>query len=81
MKKNIRDSISPKTLLFFTVLFVLFMPQHALAYLDMYTGSYFLQLLLGGVLGILFAINVYWNKIKKFCNQLFSRKKEPGQHE
>lgn len=52
----------------------LVLPDCALAYLDLYTGSYFLQLLLGGLFGVLFAVKIYWTKIKEFFFRLFSVK-------
>jgi hypothetical protein len=35
-----------------------------LSYLDPGTGSFFIQLLIGGLLSLLFLVKVYWNKIK-----------------
>jgi hypothetical protein len=81
MNKDIRNSILQKPFLFFFILFFVVFPQNAFAYLDFYTGSYFLQLLLGGIFGALFAIKVYWKKIKTFFVQIFSKKKDASQHE
>jgi len=36
------------------------------AYLDPGTGSYIIQLLVAGLMGILFLVKVYWRKIKGF---------------
>ena len=38
----------------------------ASAYLDPGTGSYILQMLVAGVLGGMYAIKLYWNKILNF---------------
>ena len=38
--------------------------QHAYAYLDPGTGSMLLQGLIGGIAGGLFAIRLYWGKLK-----------------
>lgn len=46
------------------------------AYLDPGTGSYLFQLLIAGLVGLLFAIKVYWGKIKSFIARLLSRSEE-----
>ena len=53
--------------------FVLFLaaPGEALAYLDPGTGSVLLQLLLGGVAGVLMAAKLYWRQLLR----LFRREK------
>jgi hypothetical protein len=38
--------------------------MHLLAYIDPGTGSFFLQLLVGGVFGILFVIRRSWRQLK-----------------
>jgi hypothetical protein len=55
------------------------------AYLDAGTGSIILQAVLGGVVGVLVAIRLFWNQIKAFFSRLLHRSKqheEPqdGQH-
>jgi len=45
------------------------------AYLDPGTGSYILQLLIGGLLGGLFAIGLFWKKSLAFIKRLFTGKK------
>lgn len=55
------------------VLLVLF-PEPLFAYLDPGTGSYILQIILAAVLGGLFAIKLFWNRIKVFLKRIFSRK-------
>jgi hypothetical protein len=55
-------------------LFGLIFPQIAFAYLDPGTGSYILQMLIAGLLGILFAIKVFWTRIRIFLSNLFSKK-------
>lgn len=49
-------------------------PNVSYAYLDMGTGSYILQIILGGILGGIFWIKIYWMKFKSFFVRLFSRK-------
>jgi hypothetical protein len=51
----------------------------ARAYLDPGTGSYIWQLLVGGLLGGLFAAGVFWRRTLVFLKRLFSgRKKNDG---
>jgi hypothetical protein len=49
-----------------------------LAYLDPGTGSYLIQLLIAGLLGLLFVVRLYWNKIVAFFRKVFKRE-EPVQ--
>lgn len=42
-------------------------------YLDPGSGSYLLQLLIAGILGALFAIRLYWKRIKGFFLKLLGR--------
>lgn len=50
------------------------------AYLDPGTGSYIVQLLIGGLLGGLFAIGLFWRRSLAFIKRLFTGKKHdlPG---
>ena len=52
-------------MVFLPVLFIGFSHQ-AYAYLDPGTGSLVLQLLIGGILGALVTIKMYWTKIKNY---------------
>ncbi|HMD90625.1 MAG TPA: hypothetical protein VKF38_15835 [Anaerolineaceae bacterium] len=45
-------------------------------YLDPGSGSFLLQILLAALLGIAFAVKIYWKKIKA----LFTGKKEPAEN-
>ena len=58
---------------FFGLIFVMTFNSfnEAWAYLDPGTGSMVLQLLLGGVAGVVVVVKLYWEKIKIF----FSREK------
>jgi len=38
----------------------------AYAYLDPGTGSFFLQMLIGGIAGSLVALKMYWSRVKSF---------------
>ncbi len=56
-------------------MFYLIFPQVAFAYLDPGTGSYILQMLIAGILGAFFMIKIFWNKIKFFFVNFFSKQK------
>ncbi len=49
-----------------TILLLTAVPRPALAYIDPGAGSYMLQLLLAGAISALFAVKVFWGKIKDF---------------
>lgn len=58
------------------ILAVLLFPSAAHAYIDPGTGSYFLQILIAGMLGAAFAVKLYWRKIKSFLDgTVFGRNK------
>ena len=57
-------------------LFFFVFPQKAYAYLDPGTGSFILQLVIAALLGGLFAVKIFWNKIKIFFRNLFRRWKK-----
>jgi hypothetical protein len=64
-------------LLLLVFLYLLF-PPSVYAYLDPGTGSYIFQLLLAGLLGLLFAVKIYWGKIKLLVQRVFSRDQAEG---
>lgn len=45
----------------------------AAVYLDPGSGSFFIQLLVAGLMGALFFIGAYWRKVKAFILKLFGR--------
>jgi hypothetical protein len=52
-------------------------PQETYAYyLDAGTGSIILQAVIGGLVGGLFAIKMFWHQIKGFFRKLFSKDAE-----
>jgi len=64
------------TIITLALIFVLCVPAYA--YLDLGTGSYFLQIIVATLLGAMYAIKHYWYKVKLFCINLFSKfKKRP----
>jgi len=60
-------------ILIFAILVLLSFSTEAYAYLDPGTGSYILQLIIAGLLGGLFALKMFWSKVKNFFVNLFSR--------
>jgi Na+/proline symporter len=48
----------------------------AVAYLDPGSGSFFIQLLVAGLMGALFLIGVYWKRVKTFFMKMFGRSVE-----
>ena len=51
----------------------LIFPRPAYAYLDPGTGSYIFQILIAGLVGGLFAIKIFWKRIKAFLKKIFSK--------
>jgi hypothetical protein len=62
------------------ILFSLTLPSNVYGYLDPGTGSYFLQLIAAALVGSLFAIKLYWKKIKTSFKEIFSKKKKIGKN-
>jgi hypothetical protein len=52
---------------------LLIFPSLSEAYLDPGAGSYILQMLLAGALGLMFTIKLYITKIKSFFRGLFGK--------
>ncbi len=51
----------------------------AFGYLDPGTGSYIIQLLIGGLLGGLFAVGLFWKRVLAFAKRLFKpRRNDAG---
>ncbi len=55
---------------------VLASPGRAHAYLDPGTGSYLFQILIAALVGGLFAVKLFWGRIKLFFLGLFGKKGE-----
>lgn len=55
--------------------FVVFTFRHSTVYpyLDAGTGSIIIQALIGGLVGGLFALKIFWGRISTFFKNLFSR--------
>jgi len=52
------------TLVAWIALLHLIFPQPCFAYIDPGSGSYFLQILVAGLLGLLYSIKLYWARIR-----------------
>jgi len=63
--------------LFLIVALQLILSQNAFAYLDPGTGSYIFQVVVAILIGGIFVIRTFWQKIKKFFSNLFSKKHSP----
>ena len=62
----------------FALLLVLASTREAHAYIDPGTGSYVIQLIIAALVGVGFAIKIYWGRIKGFFSRSPSGEQEPG---
>lgn len=60
--------------LLFTVFSNIF-PLYTYAYLDPGSGSYIIQVIIGVFFAGLVAVKMFWNKVKLFSKNLFSKQK------
>jgi hypothetical protein len=67
------------TIMIFIGLYQLLAPEKSYAYLDPGTGSYILQMAMAAILGSLFAIKMFWKRIKNFISGLFGGNKNDEQ--
>lgn len=65
----------------FLFIFCLLFPGEADAYLDPGTGSYIIQLVIAGLLGVSFTIKLYWKRIRGFIFRLFLKQKDGSDSE
>lgn len=59
-----------------TIIAQIIRPPNAFAYLDPGTGSYIFQVLVATLIGGIFTLKIYWQKIKNFFISRFSKKQE-----
>lgn len=52
------------------------LPDYAYAYLDPGTGSFMLQLIIGGLVSTLFTIKIFWRRIIGLLTGMLRRKKK-----
>lgn len=57
------------------VLMIVFSPAEALAYLDPGTGSYIVQIAIASAVSALFAIKIFWKRLKDRFHAIFRRNK------
>jgi hypothetical protein len=51
-------------------------PPKVYAYLDSCTGSFVIQIILASLLGIIFAIKIYWKQLKASLTNLFFKQRK-----
>lgn len=59
--------------IFVLILVALGLSKEAHAYVDPGTGSYLLQILVAGFLGLLYALRLYWARLKSFLTSRILR--------
>lgn len=72
-RSNVNKLKSAAYLTALVFLLILTDSRSAYGYIDPSTGSYFLQILLAGLLGGLFALKVYWRNVKNYLSRMFSK--------
>lgn len=65
-----------KTFIALLLLYGVFFPFPAHAYLDPSTGSYILQIVGAAIFGSLFALKVWWRQVVNFFSRIFKRKEK-----
>jgi hypothetical protein len=60
-------------LLIFIFIFIFF-SKECQAYIDPGTGSFILQIIIGGILGFLFMFKTYFKRIKRFFLKILHKK-------
>jgi len=77
MKKSKRP-----VLVFFALLCVLLLTsKNAYAYIDPGSGSYMLQLLIAGLVGLSFTIKSFWKNIRMYFSARFGKKEKQKQEQ
>jgi hypothetical protein len=76
-----RFLIGFKNVIIITVVLLLWSARGVDAYIDPGTGSYIIQIIIGGGLGAAFALKVYWKKVKFYFSNLLSKKTKNDKHE
>ena len=70
-----------KNVLILAVILIFWPIRKTHAYIDPGTGSYIIQVMIGGLLGAAFALKVYWKKVKAYFSNLFSKLTKNDKHE
>jgi len=61
-------------------LMIAIIPHIAFAYIDPGTGSYIIQIAIAALVGGLFAVKMFWIRIKTFITSLFKKKIDEDEH-
>ncbi|MFB0565544.1 MAG: hypothetical protein ACETWK_07680 [Candidatus Aminicenantaceae bacterium] len=56
------------------LLFIILFSEKLYCYIDPGAGSYIIQLIIAGLIGISFSFKLFWKKIKKLFSKILSRK-------
>ena len=78
---TMKKPIDLKHVVIITVILFLWSIKNAYAYIDPGTGSYIIQVIIGGVLGAAFALKVYWKKVKFYFSNLLSKQTKNDKNE
>jgi hypothetical protein len=70
-----------KNVVIITIILLLCSTCKAHAYIDPGTGSYIIQVIIGGLLGAVFALKIYWKKVRAYFSKLFSKRTKSGKYE
>lgn len=70
-----------KNLAIITAIIIFCSTQRAHAYIDPGTGSLIIQIIIGGLLGAMFALKIYWKRLKAYFSNLLSRRTQDDGHE
>jgi len=65
-----------RSIIYIFILIFLGLPSLAFGYIDPGTGSYLIQVLIAVLLGGIFAVKIYFKKMKSFFSNLFDRKQK-----
>lgn len=68
-------------LLILICLVVLIFPQPAKAYIDMGSGSYFIQIIAASIIGIILSIKSVWNNIILTIKNIFQIKNKDSEND
>ena len=60
-----------KVISFYFALAILIVPANVYAYLDPGSGSYIVQIIVASLLGGVFIIKTFWDKIKLYAKSIF----------
>ncbi len=70
------NKLPPATYLLIIAVVIISFIRNAYAYLDPGTGSFVIQMLIAAIVGALFALKLFWTRVKDFFKRLFGKKTE-----